>query len=163
MKTEGLNILIVDADKAAGEELKKFLEKRFGNRIHISAFTDGKSCLEEVESDTHLVILTCSPDDKQGLELLKAIKTENSLTEVVMLSERNSIALAIESYEAGAKSIIVKDENAKNKVHTLISDIFMAPIRIIVKELGLSQRLAMFLMSFLTIGLIVLIYSIVKH
>jgi DNA-binding NtrC family response regulator len=163
MKTQGLNLFIVDADKAAGVELKKFLENRFGSTIHISVFTDGKNCLEEIESDTHLVILTCSPDDKQGLELLKAIKAENSLTEVAMLTEKNSIASAIESYEAGAKSIIVKDANAQNKVNNLVAAFFMAPIRIIVKESGLSQRLAIFLMTFLTIGLILLIVVLLKH
>jgi DNA-binding NtrC family response regulator len=163
MKTQGLNIFIVDPDKAAGDDLKKFLDDRFGKRINVTTFIDGKSCLEEIETDTHLVIITCSPDDKNGLFLLKAIKSENPLTDVVLLSERDSIALAIESYEAGAKNIIIRDGNAKNKVNSIVTAIFMAPIRIIVKELGLSQRLAIFLMSFLTIGLVVLIAMLLKH
>ncbi|HTA26289.1 MAG TPA: response regulator [Bacteroidia bacterium] len=155
MTIQALNIFIVDDNKAAGIELKKYLWDKFGDRVEITAFTDGKSCLEEVESDTHLVIITCSPSDEKGLLILKSIKAASPATEVIMLVERESIVLAIESYKAGAKELVVKENGSEKKLSYLIRRIVMAPIRIIVKELGLSQRLAIFFMSFITVGIIV--------
>jgi DNA-binding NtrC family response regulator len=155
MKTQKINLFIVDRNKA-GEELRNYLSDRFGNRVKIIVFTDGKSCLEEVESDTHIVILTCSPEDKNGLLILKSIKAANPATEVIMLSEHEDIALAIESYRAGAKDLVVKGADSEKKLTYIIRRVLMMPIRIIVKELGLSQRIAMFVMSFITVGIVVL-------
>jgi len=163
MKTQKLNLFIVDANKSASEELKKHLQNQFGGDIDILTFKDGKSCLEEVESDTHIVILNYSQEDKNGLNLLKAIKDVNPRTEVILLTEHTDITLAIESYQAGAKTLVVKGPDSRSKITSLVSRIVMAPIKIIEKELGLSQRLAMFLMSFITIGVIVWIYFIIKH
>jgi two-component system response regulator AtoC len=155
MKRQKLNLFIVDENKA-GEELKNYLSDRFGNRVKITAFIDGKSCLEEVESDTHIVILTCSPEDKNGIIILKSIKAANPATEVIMLSEREDIVLTIESSRAGAKDLVVKGTGSDKKLTYIIRRIVMTPIRIIVKELGLSQRIAMFVMSFITVGIVVL-------
>lgn len=163
MKTQGLNIFIVDQNKTAGDELKKHLLEKFGKGIIITTFTDGKSCLEEVESDTHLVILNGTPDDRESLAILKSIKEANHDTEVVILSDHRDIEMAVESFRAGAKTVILKDEEAETKVSNLVKTFFMAPIKIIVKELGLSQRLAVFLMSFLTVGVIVLIAFLIKR
>jgi two-component system, NtrC family, response regulator AtoC len=163
MKTQKINIFIVDENKSASAELKEHLQNRFGASITVSTFTDGKSCLEEVESDTHIVILNSSPKDNNGVNLLKAIKAANHETEVIMLAEHADITLAIESYQAGAKNLVVHGVDSRNKITSLVTRIVMAPIKIIEKELGLSQRLAMFLMSFITIGVIVWIYFIIKH
>ena len=163
MKTQKLNLFIVDKNKLASEELKKHLQNRFGAGISILTFTDGSKCLEEVENDTNIIILNHSPEDKSGLDLLKAIKTVNPLTEVIMLTEHADIALAVESYQAGAKSLVVKGPGSRNRITSLVTRIIQAPIKLIIRELGLSQRLAMFLMSFLTIGLIVLVAILLKH
>jgi len=163
MKTQKINIFIVDKNESASAELKKHLQNQFGANINISTFTDGKSCLEEVESNTHIVILNYSPEDKNGLNLLRAIKEVNHGTEVIMLTEHADITLAVESYQAGVKNLVVQGVDTRNKITSLVTRIVMAPIKIIEKELGLSQRLAMFLMSFITIGVIVWIYFIIKH
>jgi len=164
MQTQKLNLFIVDDNKSAGEELANYLRGKFGNRLKITTFTDGKSCLEEVESDTHIVILACSPEDKNGLLILKSIKAANPATEVVMLAEREDIVMAIESFKAGAKDLVVKESGSEKKISYIIRRIVMAPIRIIVKELGLSQRLAMFLLTFVTVGIVVWVaLSIIKH
>jgi DNA-binding NarL/FixJ family response regulator len=94
--------------------------------------------------------------DTTGLNVLKSIKEINKNTEVIMLSDQEDIALAVESYQAGANNTVVKGTGSRKKLSIHVKRILMAPIRVIVIELGLSQRLAMFLMSFVTVGVVVL-------
>lgn len=164
MNTKELNISIVEDNETIGKQLKDYLVKRFGSCIRVSTFRNGESCLDEVDSNTHVVILNHSLEGTNGLEVLKSIKEINTNTEVIMLSDREDIALAIESFQAGANNTVVKGTGSRKKVSVLVKRILMAPIRIIVIELGLSQRIAMFLMSFVTVGIVVLsALYIMKH
>ncbi len=156
MKTKELNLFIVENDLLVGMALEDYLKKRFASCIRISTFKDGESCLEEVDSNTHVVILNHSLEGAKGLEVLKSIKETNPNTEVIMLSDREDIALAIESYQAGANNTVVKGTGSRKKLAVHVKRILMAPIRIIVMELGLSKRLAMFVVSFVTVGIVVL-------
>jgi PleD family two-component response regulator len=155
MKTNELNLFIVEDNLQAGIALEGYLKKRFGKCIRISTFINGEQCLDEVDSNTHLVILNHSLESTTGLEVLKSIKEINTNTEVIMMSDKEDIALAIESFQAGANNSVVKGTGSRKKVSVLVKKILMAPIRIIVIELGLSQRLAMFLMAFITVGIVV--------
>ena len=164
MGTNQLNIFIVEKDEAVGAKLKEYLTKRFGDRIKVSIFQDGESSLDKVDSNTHVVILNHSLADTTGIQVLKSIKEINNNVEVIMLADEEDIALAIESYQAGANMTVLKGTGSRKKVSALVKGFLMAPIRIIVIELGLSQRIAMFLMSFLTVGIVVLFaLLLMKH
>jgi len=156
MNKKELNISIVEEDEATGVKLRDYLTKRFGDCIRVSTFRDDESCLEKVDSNTHVVILNHSLEGTRGMEVLKSIKEMNANTEIIMLSDKEDIALAIESFQAGANTTVVKGTGSRRKVSVHVKRILMAPIRIIVIELGLSQRIAMFLMSFVTVGIVVL-------
>jgi DNA-binding NtrC family response regulator len=161
MKTPSLNLFIVDENKSASEELKKYLENRFGEGIRILTFGDKQSCLEKIDDDTHIVILSDTVQGEKGMEILKSIKDINPDTEVIILSEHKDIVLAVESYRAGAKGMVVKGSGSGRKIAGLITRIFTAPIRIIEKELGLSQRIAIFIMIFITIGVMLWLYFLI--
>jgi DNA-binding NarL/FixJ family response regulator len=156
MKKKELNLFIVEDNLIAGMALEDHLVKRFGGCIHVSTFKDDESCLEEIDSNTHLVILNHSLEASKGIEVLKSIKEINANTKVIMLSDKEDIALAVESFQAKANHTVVNGTGSRKKVSVMVKRILMAPIRIIVIELGLSQRLAMFLLSFVTVGVVVL-------
>lgn len=158
MKTPSLNLFIVDDNSSAIEELKKYLQNRFGEGIRILTFGNKKSCLEKIDDDTDIVVLNDIVKGENGLEILKSIKDINPDTEVIVLSEHKDITLAIESYRAGAKGMVVKGLGSGRKIAALVARIFTAPIRVIEKELGLSQRIAIFIMIFITIGVIICLY-----
>lgn len=73
-----------------------------------------------------------------------------------MLSNNNDIDLAIESLKNGATDYVIKGPSSWNKVAALIKRVLMAPIRLIVREFEVSKFMAIFLMTFTTMGLIVL-------
>jgi DNA-binding NtrC family response regulator len=158
MKTQSLNLFIVDDNMSTLLELKNYLFNRFGEGIRILTFSNSKSCLEKVDEYTNIVVLKNHIKGENDDEILKSIKETNPETEVIMLTEKEDIVSAVSAYRVGTKAVVVKGTGLGKKVGDLIVRIFTAPIRIIQRELGLSERIAIFIMSFLTVMAAVLIY-----
>ena len=164
METQGLNLFIVDDNKSMVEALKHYLNNKFGVSINISTFNDGETCLEQVDEDTHIVILDHFLDGKNGLEILKLIKKINPKTEVIMLSSNENIALAIDSFRAGAKDYVIKGPSSWKKITKLVNLIITEPIRILVREFGVSKYMAIFLLTFVVMGLVIFgVLNSMKH
>jgi DNA-binding NarL/FixJ family response regulator len=157
MQTQGLNLFIVDDNKLMVETLKQYLQSKFGLDIRISTFNDGDSCLSKVDKDTNVVILDYFMKGKNGLEVLKEIKVINPKTEVIMLSNNENMALAIEMFRAVATDYVVKGSNSWSKISNLVNHIVTAPIRLMVDEFRLSKYMAVFLLTFVTMGIVVVI------
>lgn len=155
METQKLNLFIVDDNKSLVAALKQYLQNKFEANINITTFYDGESCLEKVNQYTDMVILDHFLNGKNGLEVLKEIKEINPKTEVVMLTSNEDIALAIESFKAGATDYVVKGPSSWKKLTKLIHHVITEPIRIIVREFGVSKFMAIFLLTFLTMGAVV--------
>lgn len=155
METSKINLFIVDDNRLMVSTLKQYLQNRFGTIMQISTFNDGESCLEKVDSDTQIVILDYHMNGKNGLDILKLIKAINPKTEVIMLSNNEDIGLAIETFRAGAKDYVIKGQGSWQKITSLVNHIITEPIRIMVREFGVSKFTAIFLMTFVTMGLAV--------
>jgi DNA-binding NarL/FixJ family response regulator len=155
METQGLNLFIVDDNKLMVTDLKHYLQNKFGQSVRVSTFNDGQSCLEKVDKETHIVILDYFMEGENGLEVLKSIKSINPKTEVIMLSSNEDIGLAIESFKSGAKDYIVKGSGSWSKLSKLLTMIITEPIRLMVREFGVSKFMATFLLTFTTMGIIV--------
>ena len=155
METQKINLFIVDDNKSLVAALKQYLQNKFEANINITTFYDGESCLEKVNQYTDMVILDHFLNGKNGLEVLKEIKEINPKTEVVMLTSNEDIALAIESFKAGATDYVVKGPSSWKKLTKLIHHVITEPIRIIVREFGVSKFMAIFLLTFLTMGAVV--------
>ncbi len=157
MEMQGMNLFIVDDNKLVVTDLKYYLQNRFGNSIQISTFNDGESCVRAVDMDTQIVILDYFLNGKNGLETLKQIKEINPKTEVIMLSGNEDIATAIDTFRAGAKDYVIKGQGAYKKIFKLVNFIITEPIRVMVREFGVSKFMAAFLLTFITMGIVVLL------
>jgi two-component system OmpR family response regulator len=155
MEAQGLNLYIVDDNISMVTALKQYLQNRFGNGVKISTFYSGDSCLKRINKDTDIVVLDYYMDGKNGLETLKSIKEINPETEVIMLSSNEDIGMAIESYKEGASEYIVKGPTAWKRLSDVINNVVTAPIRFLEREFGVSKFTAIFLMTFITIGIVV--------
>jgi DNA-binding NarL/FixJ family response regulator len=133
MGTQGINLFIVDDNGLVIKELKNCLQTRLGDKVQISTFYDGESCLKKIDGKTHIVILDYFMDGKNGLEILKSIKIINPKTEVIMLSNNEDIAIAVETFRAGAKDYVIKEKGYWKKIIKLIEAIITKPDRITVK------------------------------
>lgn len=155
METQGINLFIVDDNKLLVADMRIFLQNRFGVSVQISTFYDGESCLEKIDKDTHIVILDYNMGGENGLDVLKEIKRINPKTEVIMLSGTEDMAIAIESFRIGAKDYVIKGERSWNKLQRVVNQIITEPVRLMVREFGVSKYMAVFLLTFVTMGLLV--------
>jgi DNA-binding NarL/FixJ family response regulator len=155
MKTQGTNLFIVDDNELVLIDLKYYLINKFGANLQISTFSNGESCLEKIDAQTDIVILDYFLEGKNGLEVLKSIKDINPKTEVIMFTSNENTGMAIESFRTGAKDYVIKGRGSINKIYNLVYHIITEPIRMIVREFGVSKYVAIFLMTFVTMGLVV--------
>jgi two-component system response regulator HydG len=133
IENQEINLFIVDDDKLLATNLKHHLQNKFGDDVKITIFNNGESCLEKINKYTHIVILDYFMDGKNGLEILKAIKTTNPKTEVIMLSWNEDMAIAIETFRSGAKDYVSKGLGSLEKITKLLKSIIIKPVRIVVK------------------------------
>jgi DNA-binding NarL/FixJ family response regulator len=163
METQGINLFIVDDNELMLMDLKYYLQNKFGVSVRISTFVDGESCLEKVDKETHIVILDYFLEGKNGLEILKSIKSINPKTEVIMLSGNEDIATAIETFRAGANDYVVKGVGSWKKITKIVNYIITEPIRIMVREFGVPKYMAIFLFTFVGMGILVFLVSHYTH
>ena len=155
MNNQGMNLFIVDDNQLVLLQLRIYLQNRFGTGINISTFSDGQSALKKIDKDTGIVILDYYLEGENGNQILKSIKAINPKTEVIMHSSNEDVAIAIESFRSGASDFVVKGNKSQKKLNSIILKILTYPIRIMVREFGISKYLAIFLMSFVTMGIVV--------
>lgn len=157
MSNQKLNLFIVDDNKLMVSGLRNYLTTKFGSDLNISTFFTGESVLNKVDQDTNIVILDYFLGDENGNEVLKSIKKINPKTEVIMLSSNEDIGVAIDSFRKGATDVVVKGNDSMKKISALVYGIITYPIRILVKEFGVSKFLAIFLLTFIIMGIVVFI------
>lgn len=152
MSTYGMNLFIVDSDKAAADKLEKSLYNRFGKDLNISTFFRGENCLEKIDATTNFVLLAYFFDGKNGNEILKAIKAINPKTEVIMLSSNTDVIAIVESLREGAADYVIKGDSAWRQLVPYIYKAISEPIRRLGKEYGAPAYIAMFGIAFISVG-----------
>lgn len=155
MDNQGINLFIVDDNALMMIGLRNYLTNKFGANLNITTFTTGASALQKIDQTTNIVILDYNLNGEDGNAVLKSIKKINPNTEVIMLSSNEDIAVAIESFRKGATDYVVKGEKAWEKLTNVILDIITYPVRILVKEFKVSKFVAIFLLTFITMGVVV--------
>jgi len=158
MSKKKLNLFIIDDNELLVCSLERFLIEKFGSDLTITVFSRIDEALSEISETTDVVILDCFLEDtSDGLKALEIIKQINPMTEVIMLSNNQDIALAIDSFRMGVKDYVVKGHGSWRKISKLVENIIKAPIRFLVKEFRVSKYMAVFLLTFLTMCAVVLI------
>ena len=157
MKTQGLNLLIIDDDPLVTSRLRNYLHKRFGVDLNITTYNRSADALKKIDKNTGIVILDTYLEGKSDDSVFKEIKRINPKTEVIMLTKHEDIGIAIDIYREGAIGFAVKGENSRKEISSIVYDLITYPIRILVKEFGISKYLAIFLLAFVSIGICVIV------
>lgn len=155
MNSQVLNLFIIDDNPMVLTDLRNYLQQRFGNDLVISTFQTGTAALEQVDENTRIVILDYHLENEDGNEILKSIKIRNPKTEVIMFTSNVEVSVAIESFREGASNYIIKGKGGMKKITSHVRQIITYPIRILVKEFGIHKYLALFLLTFLSLGIVV--------
>jgi DNA-binding NtrC family response regulator len=150
-----INLSIIDQNKQLLSNLKHYLETKFGSSIKVSMFEDGETYLKSNNEQTQIVVLNPILRDKEGLEVLKSIKKINPKIEVIILSSDENISNAIELFRSGASDLVINGRGSWKRIGQLVTHLVTAPIRILVREFKISKYMAIFLLTFCTMGIVV--------
>ncbi|MES2555871.1 MAG: response regulator [Bacteroidota bacterium] len=161
MNTQRNKLFIIDDNPQLVADLRVYLENNFGESLTISTFNSGESALKKVDHETNIVILDHDLPGENGNEILKSIKQINPKTEVIMLTSNEDVKTAIHAFRNGATDYVIKGEKADKKIGSIIYNILAYPVRILTREFGASKYFAIFILSFIFVGLCVLIWAMI--
>lgn len=100
------DILVVDDEQAIRHLLSEVLAKD-GHRVEIAP--DGDAALETLgASDFDLVVSDLHMKDVDGISVLRATKSKNPHTEVLILTGKGTVATAVEAMRLGAYEYLTK-------------------------------------------------------
>jgi two-component system, NtrC family, response regulator AtoC len=100
----------------------------------VKTFTKGSDLLHAMKERPDVVTLDFRLPDTDGAKLLKKIKEYNPETEVIIISEQDKIATAVDLLKAGAYDYLVKSKE--------IRDLLINTVNHIEKNRTLQQRIS---------------------
>jgi len=130
-------ILIVDDEPGVRESLKFSLKDMYT----LDFASTGREAIEKVEKNTpDLVILDIILPDKDGIDVLKEIKSIDGNIPVIMLTAVSRVKIAVEAMKAGAVDYLTKPFDIEELI-IVIKNVFNAEklkgqISILRKEIG---------------------------
>jgi two-component system, OmpR family, response regulator len=116
-------IFVVDDDAFLSMALEDYICRKTMHEVHI--FKTGEECLNHLREQPDVVILDFNLDSEHkdaadGMKILEAIKKINSYIHVIMLSSQEAYGTALQTLSKGAEEYIVKDEDAFEKIVSVI-------------------------------------------
>lgn len=105
-------VMIVDDHSLIREGLKQLLE--FDGSIEIvGEASNGVECLEKLNDvNPEVLLLDINMPEKNGIEVLKEMKTKDSPVKVLILTVHNELEYLIEAIEIGVDGYILKDSQS---------------------------------------------------
>ncbi len=118
-------IFLVDDDTKHLLLLKDYLERNSPYSLDINLFSSGENCLEKLNLNPEIIVLDyyldgIRPGASNGLEILKAIRSRNPDTEVVMMSSQDQLQVGLHTLEYGAIDYVIKGETALLRAELVI-------------------------------------------
>lgn len=119
-------IFLVDDEPIQNEMLKDYVSERFN--YDIRTYTSGEDALKDIHLNPDIVVLDFHlnshiPTAKNGVEVLKDIKSLVPTTQVIMLSGQDKLEVAIDSMKYGAYDYVIKGETAFSRTENILNNI----------------------------------------
>jgi PAS domain S-box-containing protein len=103
---DGIDLLLVEDDRDAGQTLKRMLEWHDVRVVHV---TSGKQGIAAFDSEGFDAVVTdVFLGDMTGMDVLRAIREKDEQFPVIMLTGHDSIGSAVDSLRLGAQDYIRK-------------------------------------------------------
>lgn len=157
MEKQIQNLFLLEDNYLSSNRILAFLENRFRNSLRISTFVNSETLLKDIDRNTSIIILDYDLKGEKADVLVLEIKKINPKTEVIILSTDEDIAIAIDAFRNGAKSVIIKGNQSKRALFSVIYKILNYPVKILTERFAINKILAIFIAYFIIIGIVVYI------
>lgn len=114
-------IFVVDENKVYNKFICSYLNSN--SYKNIQSYTSGAEALKMVKQNPDILILNSHLANMNGVEFLRIVKTINNEIEVLILAEKDSLEVELESMKYGASDYIITDQNAFAKIVDQINNI----------------------------------------
>ncbi len=130
---ETMKMMLVDDEERFLSTTVKVLSRR---GYDVVTATSGMEALNKLKSQNiHVVILDVKMPGMDGIETLKAIKKDNPLVEVIMLTGHGTVESAVDGLKSGATDYLMKP--------TDVSDLIQKAEEAFAKRLRLEEKIRM--------------------
>ena len=118
-------LFLVDDEPIQNEMLKDYLNERF--LYEVKVFDNGEDAMQSMHLNPEIVVLdyhlsSHNKDAKNGVEILKAIKDQHPMVQVIVLSGQDKISVAVDTMKYGAYDYVVKGESAFSRIENVINN-----------------------------------------
>jgi two-component system, OmpR family, response regulator len=119
-------IFLVDDEPIQNEMLKDYLSERFAYQI--KTYSSGEDAIKDIDLSPEIAVLDFHlnshlPDAKNGVEVLKSIKSASPSTQCIMLSGQDKLEVAVDSMKYGAYDYVIKGETAFSRMENILNNI----------------------------------------
>ncbi|HET7818079.1 MAG TPA: hypothetical protein VFL70_02110 [Bacteroidia bacterium] len=170
MKTPVLNLVLLDDNTLIATPIKNYLNKKFGAKINVSTFFNVDRCLKAIDKNSHVIILDYlkdnkSDDQQSGTKNLDKIKKSKPNIEITLITSNKDITRASEEIKHKVYEYIIRKgrylydmpQLVKKTVITPVTNLVTFPIKQIAHYYSIQDYLMMFLIVFISIGVLVVI------
>ena len=126
MRTQKLTIFLVEDNEIDSLFMDHKLRETLMN-YDLITFSTGEECMRHLHLEPDLVILDYMLSGKNGLEILKQVKTMNDNIPVVLISNQREVEVVVEAFHQGATDYIIKGSNAHLKLRSLVENLCEIP------------------------------------
>jgi len=114
-------IFIVDDDPVVTAMLSKIL--RDIGFLDISVFSDGESCLTQLDQKPDIIFLDYQMEKMNGLEVLQELKKITAKSAVVFTTALEDLSIAMQSIAQGSVEFLLKRNITKKEVQKILDEI----------------------------------------
>ncbi|MFV0465806.1 MAG: response regulator [Lachnospiraceae bacterium] len=108
-----IRVMITDDHSLVREGIKQLLELN-GDFIIVAEASDGEDCLMKLPViKPDVLLLDINMPKKNGLEVLKILKSSHSKTKVIILTVHNEIEYLLKAVELGINGYLLKDSKSQ--------------------------------------------------
>jgi DNA-binding NtrC family response regulator len=156
MKTQSLNVYILNDDLTIGNKLRYYIAKKFGKICNVSLFSEKEPFYKSLNRKANVVIVDdflYNPTIQNGenvLEIVETVKERASEAQIIVLSSDHDIETAVNSIKMGASHFLPNTHGAWKRLYLAISKIALYPVHFISREFKVSRFVAIFTMVFIT-------------
>jgi DNA-binding NtrC family response regulator len=128
-KMNSHDIFIVEDNTAYAAALQSFIKNTFPDVNRIKVFPAGEIAMMDQEADPGLIILDYYLDEKyydakNGLDVVKQLKSKTPSANIVLLSGQSDISVALEATQKYNCHYVQKDEQAFNRLEEYMKELW---------------------------------------